>query len=44
MDGNYLKELVRYIHFNPLRAGLVGDLDGLDKHPFFLSSPFSLRA
>lgn len=28
----YLKELVRYIHLNPLRAGLVADLKGLDKH------------
>ncbi|HJX32122.1 MAG TPA: transposase [Thermodesulfobacteriota bacterium] len=27
----YLKELVRYVHLNPLRAGLVGDIDGLDK-------------
>ena len=28
----YLKELVRYIHLNPLRAGLVGNLDMLDKY------------
>lgn len=33
-EDPYLKELVRYIHLNPLRAGLVGDLDGLDKHPW----------
>ena len=26
----YLKELVRYIHLNPLRAGLVKDLDELE--------------
>jgi REP element-mobilizing transposase RayT len=26
----YLKELVRYIHLNPLRARLVRDMDGLD--------------
>ena len=26
----YLKELVRYIHLNPLRAGLVKDMDELD--------------
>ena len=25
----YLKELVRYIHLNPLRAGIVGDLSAL---------------
>jgi len=30
----YLKELVRYIHLNPLRAGLVEDIEGLDKHPW----------
>jgi putative transposase len=30
----YLKELVRYIHLNPLRAGLVSDMAALDKHPF----------
>ena len=28
----YLKELVRYIHLNPLRAGLVSDLKELDKY------------
>ena len=30
----YLKELVRYIHLNPLRAGLVADMKELDKHPW----------
>ena len=30
----YLKELVRYIHLNPLRAGLFDDLKALDKYPF----------
>ncbi len=30
----YLKELVRYIHLNPLRARLVKDLAALDKYPF----------
>ena len=30
----YLKDLVRYIHLNPLRAGLVEDLQGLDKYPY----------
>lgn len=28
----YLKELVRYIHLNPLRAGLVENLSKLDKY------------
>ncbi len=30
----YLKELVRYIHLNPLRAGIVSDLKELDKYPW----------
>ena len=30
----YFLELVRYIHLNPLRAGLVTDLDGLDRYPW----------
>ena len=30
----YLKELVRYIHLNPLRAGLVSSLSELDKYPW----------
>lgn len=30
----YLKELVRYIHLNPLRAGLVNDMAALDRYPF----------
>jgi REP element-mobilizing transposase RayT len=29
-EDPYLKELVRYIHLNPLRAKIVNDLDGLD--------------
>lgn len=29
----YLKELVRYIHLNPPRAGLVSNMAELDKHP-----------
>jgi putative transposase len=28
----YLLELVRYIHLNPLRAGLVADVEGLDRY------------
>jgi REP element-mobilizing transposase RayT len=30
----YLLELVRYIHLNPLRAGLVQDYDRLGKYPY----------
>ena len=30
----YLKELVRYIHLNPLRAGLVKDITSLDDYPY----------
>ena len=30
----YLKELVRYIHLNPIRAGLVRDLRGLAFYPY----------
>jgi putative transposase len=28
----YLKELVRYIHLNPLRAGIVGELKKVDTY------------
>lgn len=31
-EDSYLLELVRYIHLNPLRAGLVGSLDILDSY------------
>jgi hypothetical protein len=30
----YLLELVRYIHLNPLRAGLVADMTELDRYPW----------
>jgi putative transposase len=30
----YFRELVRYIHLNPLRAELVGELKALDKYPY----------
>lgn len=33
-EDAYLQELVRYIHLNPLRAGLVKDLNALDKYRF----------
>jgi REP-associated tyrosine transposase len=30
----YFLELVRYIHLNPVRAGIVKTLEALDRHPF----------
>lgn len=33
-EDAYLLELVRYIHLNPLRSGLVQDPDGLDRYPY----------
>jgi putative transposase len=30
----YLKELVRYIHLNPVRAGIIPGLKELNKHPY----------
>ena len=32
-EDPYLLELFRYIHLNPLRAGIVSDLRSLDKYP-----------
>lgn len=33
-DEPYLLELTRYIHLNPLRAGLVADMSGLRDYPW----------
>ncbi|MDA3902631.1 MAG: transposase [Desulfuromusa sp.] len=33
-EEDYLLELVRYIHLNPLRAGLVSTLEELDHYPW----------
>jgi len=33
-EGTYLLELVRYIHLNPLRVGLVKSLEALDHYPW----------
>jgi REP element-mobilizing transposase RayT len=34
-DGDsYFTELIRYIHLNPLRVGLVKSLEGLEKYPY----------
>ena len=33
-EDAYLLELVRYIHLNPLRAGMVGSLNELKKFPY----------
>jgi putative transposase len=33
-EESYLLELIRYIHLNPLRAGLVSGLDDLERFPW----------
>ena len=33
-EDNYFKELVRYIHLNPIRAGTVKDIPSLNKYPW----------
>jgi REP element-mobilizing transposase RayT len=33
-EETYLRELVRYIHLNPLRAGVVPDLAALNSYPY----------
>ncbi len=33
-EENYLRELVRYLHLNPLRAGLVQDMKQLNRYPW----------
>lgn len=33
-EDPYLLELVRYIHLNPVRAGIVADLNALDVYPW----------
>jgi REP element-mobilizing transposase RayT len=33
-EDAYFRELVRYLHLNPLRAGLVADLRALDRYPW----------
>ena len=33
-DETYLLELVRYIHLNPLRAGVISTIDELDMYPW----------
>ena len=33
-EDSYLLELVRYLHLNPLRSGLVIDLESLDSYPY----------
>jgi putative transposase len=43
-EDPYLLELIRYIHLNPLRAGLVKDLKELDKYPWIGHSTLLGRA
>ncbi|MEJ2689973.1 MAG: transposase [Deltaproteobacteria bacterium] len=38
-EDAYLLELVRYIHLNPLRAGIVPDLPSLERFPWSGHSP-----
>jgi len=33
-ENAYLLELVRYLHLNPIRAGLIPDMEALDYYPF----------
>ena len=33
-DQNYIEELVRYVHLNPIRAGTCADIDSLDHYPW----------
>ena len=33
-EDPYFLELIRYIHLNPLRAGMIADLDGLERYPW----------
>ena len=33
-EDAYLLEMVRYIHLNPLRAGIIPELKSLDKYPW----------
>ena len=34
-EDAYLRELVRYIHLNPIRAKVVKDLDELSRYPYY---------
>ena len=33
-DQKYLEELIRYVHLNPLRAGIVKSIAALNKYPW----------
>jgi hypothetical protein len=33
-EESYFLDLIRYLHLNPLRAGVVADLKGLDRYPY----------
>ena len=33
-DQGYLEELIRYVHLNPVRAGICRDLTALDRYPW----------
>ena len=33
-EDAYFRELVRYIHLNPIRAGIISGINNLDKYPY----------
>ena len=33
-DQNYVEELIRYVHLNPVRAGICKSIDALDSYPW----------
>jgi REP element-mobilizing transposase RayT len=43
-EDRYLKQLVAYIHLNPFRAGIVGDVTALKRYPFTGHSALMGRA
>jgi putative transposase len=43
-EDSYLLELVRYIHLNPIRAGIVRDVKALKTYPFTGHSPLMGKA
>jgi putative transposase len=42
-EDAYLKELVRYIHLNPIRAGMVSCMHQLNGYPYCGHSALSIR-
>ena len=42
-EDAWLREWVRYVHLNPLRAGLINDLEALKQYPYAGHSAFKRR-